>query len=122
MNTLKKIAMAALAASATLASTGLLAQPAMDMSGMKDKGMAMDMKDMKGMEMSSGEVRKIDKDTQKITLKHGEIKSLDMPGMTMVFRVADAAMLDAVKVGDKVKFNVEKRDGAMVITAMELAQ
>lgn len=119
MNTLKNLVMAALVASATLASTGLLAQPAMDIGGMKDQGMAMD---MKGMEMSSGEVKKIDTEAQKITLKHGEIKSMDMPGMTMVFRVADAAMLDSVKVGDKVKFNVEKRDGAMVITAMERAQ
>jgi Cu/Ag efflux protein CusF len=119
MNTLKKIAMAALAATATLASTGLLAQPAMDMSGMKDKGMGMDMKDMKGMEMSSGEVRKIDKDAQKITLKHGEIKSMDMPGMTMVFKVLDPTLLDKVKVGDKVRFNAEKRDGAIVVTDIE---
>ncbi len=119
MNTLKKIAMAALVASATLASTGLLAQPAMDMGGMKDKGTAMDMKDMKGMEMSSGEVRKIDKDAQKITLKHGEIKSMDMPGMTMVFKVLEPALLDKVKVGDKVMFNAEKRDGAIVVTAIE---
>lgn len=119
MNTLKKIAIAALAASATLASTGLLAQPAMDMSGMKDKGMAMDMKDMKGMEMSSGEVRKIDKDAQKITLKHGEIKSMDMPGMTMVFKVLDPTLMDKVKVGDKVRFNAEKRDGAIVVTEIE---
>lgn len=108
------------------ASAGRPAQPAMAMNGMKtvqDKAMSMGTgMDMKGMEMSDGEVRKIDKDTQKITLRHGEIKSMDMPGMTMVFRVADAAMLDAVKVGDKVKFNVEKRNGAMVITAMEHAQ
>lgn len=116
MNTLKKIAMTALVASATLASTGLLAQPAMDMSDMKDKGMAMDMKDM---EMSSGEVRKIDKDAQKITLKHGEIKSMDMPGMTMVFKVLDPTLLDNLKVGDKVRFSAEKRDGAIVVTAIE---
>jgi Cu/Ag efflux protein CusF len=116
MNTLKKIAIAALAATATLASTGLLAQPAMDMSGMKDKGMTMD---MKGMEMSSGEVRKIDKEAQKITLKHGEIKSMDMPGMTMVFKVLDPTLLDKVKVGDKVRFNAEKRDGAIVVTDIE---
>lgn len=118
MNTLKNLVMAALVASATLASTGLLAQPAMDMSGMKDKGMAMDM-NMKGMEMSSGEVRKIDKDAQKITLKHGEIKSMDMPGMTMVFKVQDPSLLDNLKVGDKVKFSAEKRDGAIVVTAIE---
>lgn len=121
MNTLKNLVMAACMTSATLASTALLAQPAMnmDMGGMKDKDMPMA---MKGMEMSDGEVRKIDLETQKITLRHGEIKNLDMPGMTMVFRVADTALLATVKVGDKVKFNVEKRDGAMVITAMERAQ
>jgi Cu/Ag efflux protein CusF len=113
--------MAALVASATLASTALLAQPAMDMSSMKDKAkaMEMDMKDMKGMEMSTGEVRKIDKDAQKITLKHGEIKSMDMPGMTMVFKVLDPTLLDKVKVGDKVRFNAEKRDGAIVVTDIE---
>lgn len=119
MNTLKNLVMAACMASATLASTALLAQPAMDMGALKDKNMPMA---MKGMDMSDGEVRKIDRDTQKITLRHGEIKNLDMPGMTMVFRVADAALLDTVKVGDKVKFNVEKRDGALVITALERAQ
>ena len=72
-----------------------------------------------GTEMTTGEVRKIDKDTQKITLKHGEIKNLAMPGMTMVFKVKDAAMLDLVQVGSKVKFTAEKADGALVLTAFE---
>ena len=69
-------------------------------------------------DMADGEIRKIDKDTKKITLKHGEIKNLDMPGMTMVFQVKDPAMLDIVKVGDKVKFSAEKSGGAIVITAI----
>ena len=72
--------------------------------------------------MSDGEVRKIDKENQKITLKHGDIKNLDMPGMTMVFKVKDAAMLDKVQVGSKVKFKAEKSDGAVVVTSVELAQ
>ncbi|MGV8803419.1 MAG: copper-binding protein [Polaromonas sp.] len=72
--------------------------------------------------MSSGEVKKIDKETQKITLKHGEIKNMDMPGMTMVFKVLDPSLLDKVKVGDKVKFKAEKRNGALVVTAMETVQ
>jgi Cu(I)/Ag(I) efflux system periplasmic protein CusF len=67
-------------------------------------------------DMTDGEVRKIDKDSKKITLKHAEIKSLDMPAMTMVFQVKDPAMLDAVKSGDKVKFSVEMVGTAMVIT------
>lgn len=67
-------------------------------------------------DMADGEIRKIDKENKKITIKHGEIKNLEMPGMTMVFQVKDPAMLDKVKVGDKVKFAAEKLDGAIVVT------
>lgn len=66
--------------------------------------------------MSNGEVRKIDKESNKITLKHGEIKNLQMPGMTMVFHVKNPTMLDAVKPGDKVMFKAEKANGALVVT------
>lgn len=69
--------------------------------------------------MTDGEVRKIDKDNLKITLKHRDIKSLEMPAMTMVFKVKDAAMLDQLKVGSAVKFMAEKADGAFVVTAIE---
>ncbi len=69
-----------------------------------------------------GEVRKIDKDAGKITLRHGEIKKLDMPAMTMVFRVKDAAMLDKVKAGDKVKFRAEGAAGAFTVTEIEAAK
>ena len=67
-------------------------------------------------QMSEGEVRKVDKDAQKITIKHGPLKNLDMPPMTMVFRVKDAALLDAVKPGDKVKFDAENVGGQFVVT------
>ena len=69
-----------------------------------------------------GEVKKVDKELKKITLKHGEIKNLDMPGMTMVFRVKDPAMLDQVKAGDKVKFKAEKLDGAITVTEISPAK
>src|SRR5262245_34778281 len=59
-------------------------------------------------EMSEGEVRKVDKEGKKITLKHGPLKNLDMPPMTMAFQVTDPAMLDKVKVGDKVRFVATK--------------
>jgi Cu/Ag efflux protein CusF len=72
--------------------------------------------------MSDGEVRKVDKDQGKLTLKHGPIANLDMPGMTMVFKVADRKLLDAVKVGDKVKFSAENLNGAMTVTAIEAAK
>jgi Cu/Ag efflux protein CusF len=69
--------------------------------------------------MSDGEVRKIDKEQGKLTLRHGPIQNLDMPGMTMVFKVADPKMLDTVKEGDKVRFSADRIDGALTVTAIE---
>lgn len=77
---------------------------------------------MATMPMADGEVRKIDMSAKKITLKHGEIKSLDMPPMTMVFQVKDPAMLEKLKVGDKVRFTVENANGAMTVLTIEPAQ
>lgn len=71
---------------------------------------------------SDGEVRKIDKEQGKVTLRHGPILNLDMPGMTMVFKVADQKMLDSIKEGDKVKFAADKVDGAITVTAIEPAK
>ena len=71
---------------------------------------------------ADGEIKKVDKDAKKVTIKHGEIKNLEMPGMTMVFQVKDPAMLDAVKPGDKVMFKVEKANGALVVTEMRAAK
>jgi Cu/Ag efflux protein CusF len=68
---------------------------------------------------SEAEVRKVDKDAGKITLKHGEIKNLDMPPMSMVFQVQDKAMLDKVKAGDKVSFTADKVNGAYTVMSIE---
>jgi Cu/Ag efflux protein CusF len=73
-------------------------------------------------QMADGEVRKVDKDAKKITIKHGPIQNLDMPAMTMVFQVGDPAMLEKVKTGDKVKFQAEKVGGAMTVTKIEAAR
>jgi len=71
-------------------------------------------------EPADGEVRKVDKDAQKITIRHGPLPSLDMPQpMTMVYRVKDPAMLDRVKPGDKVKFQAENIGGAFTVTKIE---
>ena len=72
-------------------------------------------------EMTEAEVRKVDKSTGKITLKHGEIKNLDMPAMTMVFGVAETKMLDKVKQGDKVRFRASGQDGKFTVTEIEAA-
>ena len=71
--------------------------------------------------MTDGEVRKVDKEAGKLTLRHGPIESLDMPGMTMVFRVADPKMLDGLKSGDKLRFSADRVQGAITITAIERA-
>ena len=73
-------------------------------------------------DMADGEVRKIDKETKKITLRHGVIKSMDMPAMTMVFGVKEIAMLDNVKVGDKVKFKAEQTGSAITVTEIQLVR
>ena len=70
-------------------------------------------------EMAEGEVRKVDKENQKLTIKHGPLKNLDMPGMTMVFQVQDSAMLDEVQAGDKIRFIAEKLDGKFTVTKLE---
>jgi Cu/Ag efflux protein CusF len=72
-------------------------------------------------ELASGEVRKVDKDAKKLTIRHGEIKSLDMPPMTMVFLVRDAAQLDALKVGDKIRFVAEKSNAGYMVTEIRPA-
>lgn len=72
-------------------------------------------------ELSEGEIRKVDKDNRKLTIRHGPLKNLDMPGMTMVFGVKDIAMLDKVGTGAKVRFKAEKIDGKIVVTKIEAA-
>lgn len=73
--------------------------------------------------MTDGQVTKIDKSAQKITIKHGPLKKFDMEdGMTMVFRAADPAMLKTVKPGDKVKFIPERVNGQFTVTKIEKAK
>lgn len=72
--------------------------------------------------LADGEVRKVDKEAKKITLKHGPIPALEMPAMTMVYQVKDPAMLGQVKEGDKVRFSAEMRADAMIVTRIERAR
>src|SRR5689334_15385013 len=68
---------------------------------------------------ADGEVRKIDRTQAKITIAHGEIKSLDMPAMTMAYRAKPPSLLEGIAVGDRVRFSPEKIDGQYVVTAIE---
>lgn len=72
--------------------------------------------------MSSGEVKKVDKNTGKMTIKHGPLENLGMGAMTMVFRVTAPAMLDKVKTGDKIDFMAEEPNGQLTVTKLEKQQ
>ena len=72
--------------------------------------------------MADGEVKKVDKDAGKLTIKHGPLTNLDMPGMTMVFRVKDPAMLDQVKEGDKIRFVADRVNGAITVVELKPAK
>ena len=69
--------------------------------------------------MTEGEVRKIDKAAEKVTLRHAPIDNLGMPAMTMVFKVADPKMLDTLKEGDKIRFSADRLNGAITVTGIE---
>ena len=69
--------------------------------------------------LADGEIRKVDKDAKKLTIRHGPLENLNMPAMTMVFQVKDQSMLDGVKAGDKVRFSADKVGGAYTVTHIE---
>lgn len=71
---------------------------------------------------AEGEVKKVDKSAGKVTIKHGPLTSLDMPAMTMVFRVKDPAMLDQMKTGDNIRFKADKVQGAYTVTEYQAAK
>ena len=71
---------------------------------------------------AEGEVRKVDKDAKKLTLRHGPIPNLEMPDMTMVFRVADPQMLDGLEVKQKVRFTADRIEGQLTVTSLEVVQ
>lgn len=72
-------------------------------------------------EMSTGEIKKVDKEAGKLTIRHGELKNIGMPAMTMVFKVKDPAMLEKVKAGDKVRFVANMVGSTLTVTAIEPA-
>ncbi len=119
MNHLKKFAAAATAAFAATLTPLAHAQSTMypaKMDGMKTAQAT------PAPDLTEGEVRKIDMEAGKVTLKHSEIKNLDMPGMTMVFVVKDKALLDKLKAGDKVKFKAINDAGKFTVTEIHPAR
>ena len=70
-------------------------------------------------EYTKGEVTKIDAKQKKLTIKHEELKNLDMPAMKMVFVVADDAMIDKVKEGQTIEFIAERVNGRITVTEIK---
>ena len=83
-------------------------------SGMGNMAMAAGTKMAKG----SGTVTEIDRSAGTVTLDHGPIPEANWPAMTMAFKVKPE-LLDGVKVGDKVAFELALKDGAGEVTAIK---
>ncbi|MEO0003523.1 MAG: hypothetical protein RLZZ22_1215 [Pseudomonadota bacterium] len=69
--------------------------------------------------LSEGEIRRLDPESGKLTIRHGEIRNLDMPPMTMVFTVRDRALLSGLKVGDRIKFSALNEGGRYLVTDIQ---
>ncbi len=67
-------------------------------------------------ELAEGEIRRIDASTGRVTIRHGVIKSMDMPPMTMVFTAAEPGLLNNFQVGDKIRFAAEQQQGKFIVT------
>lgn len=129
---IRRASRALMTATFVVAAASAHAQSTMDRSQMKGMDMskpgAMKMDSKPGdqkdqvsspVTMTEGEVRKVDRDQGKVTLKHGEIGDLGMPGMIMVFRARDKAMLGSLKEGDKVRFAADMVDNQLMVTRIE---
>lgn len=117
MNTLLKRYSRCMAAALLAVSVSVLAQTSTDHShhspaSAPAKALAVDT------EFADGEVRRLDLEAGKVTLRHGDIKSLDMPPMTMVFHV-DKALLAQLKVGDKIRFKAVHEAGKYTVTDIQ---
>lgn len=111
---MKKLAPLALVGAALLAAPAWAQHTGMDKPAVPAASAAA------GENTAEGVVRSVDKTARKITIKHGEIKNLDMMPMTMVFHVAKPALLDKVKAGDKIRFTAEEIKGTLVVQTLEV--
>ncbi|MBY5328201.1 hypothetical protein GR198_06070 [Rhizobium leguminosarum] len=70
-------------------------------------------------EFTKGVVNKVDAKANKVTIKHGDLKNLDMPAMTMVFRVEEPALLERLKEGSTIEFVAERVNGKLTVTEVK---
>ncbi|MFM4941899.1 copper-binding protein [Aeromonas bivalvium] len=71
------------------------------------------------MTMTRGIITRLDEANGKVGIRHEAIANLKMPPMTMVFRVADPALLKDLKLGDAVRFHAENPAGKLTVTAIQ---
>jgi len=69
--------------------------------------------------LTAGEVRKVDADAGKVTIRHEPIENLEMPAMTMVFKASKPDLLVGLKAGDKIRFRAETVAGAITVTDIQ---
>lgn len=69
-------------------------------------------------EFTKGVVKKIDTKAKKVTIDHEDLKNLDMPAMTMVFR-ADDAVLAKLKEGAAIEFVADRVNGKLTVTEVK---
>ena len=69
--------------------------------------------------LTDGEVRKVDQAAGRLTIKHGPMPKFDMPAMTMVYRVKDKAMLERLKTGDRIRFDVDGAGSEFTVLRLE---
>ena len=98
------------ASPAAPAATAAAASPAVQKAGATEASPAT---------LTDAEIKKINLDSKELTIKHGPLANLKMPGMTMAFKVKDPAMLQQVKTGDKVRVFVEKIGETFTITTLQ---
>ena len=68
---------------------------------------------------TKGVVKKAAADKGKVTIIHEELVNLDMPAMTMVFRVADDAMFEYLKPGEDIEFVADRVNGNLTVTELK---
>jgi len=64
---------------------------------------------------ASGEVRRVNPDEGKITIKHGAISDLELPAMSLVYR-AEPTLLQGIQPGDKITFTAKREGNRYVVT------
>lgn len=114
----RPVLVSAAVAAASWGPTGAAAQTTMDHSNMDHAKMASKKADQ-AKDITEGLVRKINQETGKITIQHGDMPHLGMPAMTMAFPVKSPGLLDKLQAGDKIKFKVVKENGRLLITELQ---